>query len=185
MKRFSAFLILLVLTSLACQMPIRAISTQTPTLIPVSTEAVGQMENQMATAAAELEQTGQVTVTFTETQLTSYFAQQLSTSGEMMLTDPQVILANDTIEVTGTAAVGKLKSNTQIILEPYADQGNLRMTILEAKFGKLPVPDAILKTLTNTLNQNLDNLTSINGQKFWLETIEIADGTMTLSGRLT
>jgi uncharacterized protein YpmS len=183
MKPIRTFLLLLVLFSLACQMPIRAAS-QDSTSIPISTEAAGQFEDQLATASAELEQTGQVTVIISETQLTSYFAQQLPSSGDVVLTDPQVRLRDGIIEVTGIASVGSLTTDAMVILQPYIEQGNLRLSIQEAKFGAVPIPDAILETLTETLNQNLDNFTTVNGRKFWLETITVADGSMTLSGSL-
>jgi len=183
MKQIRTFLLLLILFSLACQMPIRA-AQQDQTPIPVSTEAAGQFEEQLATAAAELEQTGQVTVVFTETQLTSYFTQQLPTSGDVVLTDPQVFLRDGKIQVTGKASVGSLSTDTMVILQPYIDQGNLRFTIEEGKFGSIPMPDVTLNFLSETINQNMEYFTTLNGRKFWLETITIADGLMTLSGSL-
>lgn len=183
MKQIRSFLVLLGLFSLACQMPIRAIQPE-PTSIPVSTEAAGQFEDTLATAAAELEQTGQVTVIISETQLTSFVAQQLPANDEYVLTDPQVILRDGNIEVTAIASVGSLSTDAVVILQPYVEQGNLRLSIVDGKFGAIPIPDAILVTLTETLNQNLDYFTTVNGRKFWLETISIADGSMTLSGSL-
>jgi uncharacterized protein YpmS len=185
MKQIRTFFLILVLFSLACQMPIRAAQQeQEQTPIPVATEAAGQLEDQMATAAAELEQTGQVTVTISEAQLTAFVAEQLSANGGDVLTDPQVKLRNGKIEVTGKASVGFLTADAIVILQPYAEQGKLRLSIEEAKFGAVPIPDATLDTLTNTLNQNLDNFTTVNGREFWLETVTVEDGFMTLSGNL-
>ena len=183
MKQIRTFFLLLVMFSLACQMPIRA-AQQDQTPIPVTTEAAGQVEEQLATAAVELEQTGQVTVSFSEAQLTSFFAQQLPTSGDVVLTDPQVKLRDGKIEVTGKASIGSLSTDALVILQPYIDQGNLRFSIEEGKLGGLPMPDVTLNFLADTINQNMDYFTTLNGRKFWLEEITIADGTMTLTGRL-
>ena len=183
MKHIRTFLLLLVMFSLACQMPISA-AQQDQTPIPVTTEAAGQFEEQLATAAAELEQTGQVTVIFSESQLTSFFAQQLPTSGDVILTDPQVILREGKIEVTGKASVGSISTDAMVILQPYIDQGNIRFTIDEGKFGSIPMPDVTLNFLSETINQNMDYFTTVNGRKFWLEAITIADGLTTLSGSL-
>ncbi len=183
-KRLTLFVLLLLLTGLACQAPVRLAATETPSPIPVTTEAAGELESRLATAAAELETTGQVTVTFTENQITSYIVQQLAATQETRLSDPQVTLQDGLIEVTGKVSVSLIKANARIVLEPYVDQGDLRMAIREAKFGSIPIPDATLEELTATLNQNLSEFTSINGRKFRLEVITITDGTMTLSGKL-
>ncbi|HMN58855.1 MAG TPA: hypothetical protein PJ988_00740 [Anaerolinea sp.] len=183
MKKIAILFAILILASLACQLPSRAAPTEQPT-VPVSTEAAGEAESVLATAAAELRASGKVSVTLTETQLTSYIAQRIAAQPDSPIQDPQVILQNGEIEITGKAKVGILSANASIILEPYADNGNLRVNIRGAKFGSVPVPDATIESLSQTLNQNLNDLITIQGEKFYLETIAIADGTLTLSGTL-
>jgi hypothetical protein len=183
MKRIGAFITILILTSLACQLPLRRSATPEPTPIPVSTEAAGQVEDQLATAAAELEQTGSVTITFTEAQITSYIANKMIASNQDFFQNPQVLLQDGAIDISGQAKIGMLSSKARLVLEPYADQGNLYIRIRSGKFGSIPVPDATLQSLSETINQNLNELITVNGQKFWLESIQISNGTMTLSGR--
>ncbi len=184
MKKMITFLLLLILTSLACSLPFRGSATVEPTSIPVSTAAAGEVEDQMATAAAELEVNGQVSVILTDTQLTSYIAQKLALNEDSPLTNPQVILQNGQIEVTGKATIGILTAPATIILEPYANQGNLGITIKEAKLGSVPLPQSTLDSISQTLNENLNDLITIRGDKFYLETIAISDGSLTLSGHL-
>jgi len=183
MKKITILFVILILASLACSLPTRTAPTDEPT-VPVSTEAAGEAESVLATAAAELRTSGKISVTLTETQLTSYIAQRIAAQPDSPIKDPQVILQNGEIEITGKASVGILSANASIILEPFANNGNLGVTIREARFGSVPVPDSTIESLSQTLNQNLNDLITIQGEKFYLETIEIGDGTLTLSGTL-
>jgi uncharacterized protein YpmS len=183
MKKLLVLMVVLILASLACQLPGRAASIAQPTIV-VSKEAAGEVENQLATAAADLNDTGLVTVVFTESQLTSYITEKIADQPDNPIQNPQVLLRDGTIEVTGKAKVGILSTVARLVLEPFANQGNLGVDIREAKLGSLPFPDSTLESISQTLNQNLNDLITVRGDKFYLETISVNDGTLTLSGRL-
>ncbi len=199
MKKILLLFALLLLTSMACQMPIRAAATPEPERILVSGEASAQLQEILATAVAHLQETGSVAVTITEVQLTSYLSEKLASQTDSPLQEPQIRLVDGLIEVTGKASAGPITANATILLEPVAVNGSLNIAIKEANFGSIPLPESTLNSLTDTINQNIGSLATLNNQSFYLDTIAIANhavrsenwryiryanGTMTLSGRL-
>lgn len=184
MNKILLLIMLLAFTAMACQAPLRIAATSEPERIVISGEASAEVEQILATAVAELQQTGSVTLSLTEVHLTSYLAEKLAAQPDNPLQNPQIFLRNGVIELTGETSIGDLTANTSLILEPYADQGDFRVSIQEANFGSIPIPEGALNTLADTINQNLGALVTVNGQKFNLQSVVITDGVITLSGNL-
>jgi uncharacterized protein YpmS len=181
-KPIIAFALLLLIAGLACSLPGRG-TTPTPvsTLIPTLDPQV--LEDQLATASAGFRETGQISVSFSEQQITSLVAQALTQQPDLPVTEPQVSLQNGKIVVTGNVKVGFITSPVEIVFEPSVQNEELHVTILSANFGSLPLPDNALQQISDTMNQNLSQFISVEGRSIQVETVTIADGNLTLTGQ--
>lgn len=183
MKRISFLLLVLVLSSVACGLPTRDLPP-TPTTIPVDPAQAQALEDQLATAAADLEAGNQVTLTITDSQLTSYFAKQLEQQNDLSFVDPQVRLTNGNIEMSGNITVEDLSVQASLIFSAYVSNGSLRVELLDAKIGALPMPDRFLNQVNDTMNANMQDLTSVDGRRLDVQSVTIGEGVMTLTGQI-
>jgi hypothetical protein len=152
--------------------------------IPVSTEAVGDFMNAMQTSVAAGADSGQVTLVITEAQLSSYLAYQLQQSSQLPLTNPQVYLQDGKIEIYGTAQQGYFQATVQIVVTAGVDaQGQLKIDLASADFGPLPVPAGLKDMITTSVQEAYTGAIGPAATGFRLETITIANGTMTVTGR--
>ena len=152
--------------------------------IPVSTEAAGELQANLQTAVAAGAESGQVTLVVTEPQLTSYLAAQLQTQAQPLFTDPQVYLRNGQIQIYGTATQGYFQANIQIVVTAGVDpQGQVVIDIATADFGPMPVPAGLKETVTSAIKEAYTGAIGPAATGFRLESITIANGTMSIAGR--
>jgi hypothetical protein len=152
--------------------------------IPVSTQAVGDFQSSMQTAVAAGADSGQVTLVITEPQLTSYLAFRLQTQSQPIFTDPQVYLQNGQIEIFGTAHQGYLEATVDIVVTAGVDaQGQLKIELTSANFGPFPVPAGLKDAITATIQEAYTGAIGPAAIGFRLESITVANGTMTIVGR--
>jgi uncharacterized protein YpmS len=152
--------------------------------VPVSTEAVGEFQSAMQTAMAAGAESGQVTLVITEPQLTSYLAYRLQAQSQPLFTDPQVYLRDGQIQIYGTARQGYLEATAAIILTAGVDeQGQLKIELTSADFGPLPVPAGLNDAVTATIQEIYTGAIGPAALGFRLESITVANGTMTILGR--
>ncbi|MBN1372926.1 MAG: hypothetical protein JW987_13395 [Anaerolineaceae bacterium] len=183
MKRISFFLLVLVLTSVACGLPTRDLPP-TPTAIPVDPAQAQALEDQLATAAADLEAGNLVTLTITDTQLTSYFARQLGQQSDVAFLNPQVRLTNGNIEMSGDITIEKLTAQATVVFSAYVANGRLTVEVQDAKLGALPLPDRVITQINDTMNTNMQDLTSVDGRRLDVQSVTIGEGVMTLTGQM-
>jgi hypothetical protein len=179
-----ALLMVLVLSLLACTISVGG-PDYPQQRIPVSTEAVGEIQSAVQTAAALGVQTGTITLTLNEPQLTSYLAYKLQQQQDPFITDPQVLLRDGQITVYGTAKQGYFLATVKIVLSAGIDSaGQLKIELVSADFGPLPVPTGLRDIVTATMQEAYTGAVGPVATGFRLESIAIADGTMTVSGRI-
>jgi hypothetical protein len=184
-RKLSIFtsLVILILATLACTINIGG-PAYPDRHIPVSTEAAGELRSALATASADSAQTGQMTLVFTEPQLTSYLAGEIQVQPRPIFTDPQVYLQNGQVQVFGTATQGNLQATIEIVVTAGVDpEGQLKIELTSADFGPLPVPVGLKDTLTAAIQEAYTGAIGPAAIGFRLESITVADGTMTIIGR--
>jgi uncharacterized protein YpmS len=138
----------------------------------------------MQTAVAAGADSGQVTLVITESQLTSYLAAQLQTQAQPLLKDPQVYLRNGQIQIYGTATQGYFQANILIVVTAGVDpQGQVLIDISTADFGPMPVPAGLKDTVTAAIQEAYTGAIGPAAIGFRLESITVANGTMTIVGR--
>ena len=184
MKKIFIAVSALVLSTLACSIFIGGPAyPENP--IPVSTADVQGLKDQAATAIADGAQTGTVSLQITEAQLTSYLAYKLDSQTNPLITDPQVQLRNGQMQVFGKAQQGMFNANVSVTMNVSVDdQGQPKIDITQADFGPLPAPQGLNDAVSSMLQEAFTGSLGPVATGFRLENITIADGTMTVVGRI-
>jgi len=177
---FSGFT--LALAVLACSMNIGGPEYPTPAIM-VSTEAVGELRSSVETAVAASVDSGQVMLSFTESQLTSFLNNKLQAQSNPLITNPQVYLRDGQLQVYGTARKSYFEATARIILSAGVDeQGQLKIELTSADFGPLPVPNGLKEIITATILETYTGALGPVASGIRLQSVTIADGTMTIVG---
>ena len=184
--RTQTFLIvaLTTVTTLAC-----TIFTGGPDIpeqpIPVSTEAVDSLQQQIKEAVTAGAQSGVVTLFITETQLTSYLAFKLGDSEDAMFTDPQVYLRDGQMRIYGKSKQGMFTANVGIVLQVGADEnGDPKLELASADFGPFPLPDGLNDALTALIEEAYTGSLGPVATGMRIKSITIADGVMAIIGQV-
>ncbi|MGA2490170.1 MAG: hypothetical protein ABSF99_08285 [Anaerolineales bacterium] len=152
--------------------------------IPVSTEALNELQSAMQTAEAAGADSGQVSIAINESQLSSYLAAKFMTQPEPLIINPQAYLQDGQIQIFGTAQQGYLQANIEIVVTAGVDeQGQLKIEITSADFGPLPVPAGLKDTVSAAIQEAYTGVIGPAILGFRLESITVANGTMTIVGR--
>lgn len=183
MKRIWFFLSVLMLYSLACGLPTSP-GNSTPSPVPVDPAQAEALEDQLATAVADLVAGNAVTLTITEAQLTAYITRQIDQEMDAPISQPQVYLRDGKIEVTGQVSIDQLVASGNLVFEAFVENGRLRVRLLDAKIGALPVPDRFLNRINDLMNQNMDQMTSVDNRRIEVQSVTISDGSMTIVGQM-
>ena len=155
------------------------------TPIPVSTEAVGSLNDEISAAETAAANSGTITLTINETQITSVLAENLDQQTDPFITNPQVYLRDGSIQVYGKAVQGNLQANVRIVLNATLDpDGKPLITVTSADFGPLPAPAGLNDAISSLVDEAFTGALGPAAIGFRLESITIADGVMTLTGRV-
>ena len=164
--------------ALACNAP----GLFSPTPIPVSTEAAGQLVETLTSITPG--PSGEVSVTLTQEQLTSYVATELAKTPDVPITQPQVALDNGKITLTGTLDLEGIQADSKIVMIPtVGSDGKPDIQIESATFGPLPVPDEILTEASSVVGDALaEEINNEAGVEVNLTSLTIDNGVMTAEG---
>jgi hypothetical protein len=191
-KRFipPIFLITLLLTSLACTIFVGGPDTSDLTPIPISTEQATTLEAQIKQAFEAGAASGIVTFTITEAQITSLLATRLQSDPNLqeeqqpVITDPQVYLRDGQVSIYGKTKQGMFTANIGIVVTINVDEnGKPKIEIVSADFGPFPAPETIKDAITAMLDEAFTGAVGPAATGLRIESITIADGLMTITGR--
>jgi hypothetical protein len=169
---------------LACTINVGGPVYPTPA-VPVSTQAVEELTQAIQTAVAAGVESGEITLVITETELTSYLNYELGAQAEPFITNPQVYLRDGQIRIYGTARQGYFVATAGIILTAGIDtQGRLKLELTSADFGPLPVPSTLKDAITAAIQEAYTGPLGPVATGFRLESITVADGAMTIVGKI-
>jgi len=184
-------LITLLLTSLACTLFVGGPDYSDLTPIPVSVEAAESLKEEMKKAFEAGLQTGTVTLTITEPQITSVLALRLQSDPGLqaekkpIITDPQVYLRDGQMKIYGKSQQGIFAANIGIIVSMGVDEnGQPKIEIVSADFGPFPAPEGLKNALTAMIKEAYTGSLGPVATGLRIETIAIANGVMTVSGRI-
>ena len=189
---YPIFLFTLILTSLACTIFVGGPDFSTLTPIPVSVEAAESIKAEIKRAFEAGITTGVVTFNITEPQITSYLALRLQTDQALqqsdktpLITDPQVYLRDGQMQIYGKTKQGMFTANIGIIVSMGVDEnGEPKIEIVSADFGSFPAPEGLKNALTAMVREAYTGSLGPVATGLRIETIAIANGVMTVSGRI-
>ena len=181
---FPLFLLILATASLACTLAVGGPEYPTDP-VQVSPDAAQSLQDQVRQAVESGALGGPVTFQFNESQLTSYLASRLSQDGSAFLSEPKVLLRDGQVQVYGRLREGIFTANAAIILSAgVTPEGKPKLEVLSADFGPLPAPQALNSLVSSFMEEAYTGSLGPAATGFRLESITIADGLMTLTGRI-
>jgi hypothetical protein len=191
-RGLSLFLLLLILTSLACTIFVGGPDYSSLPPIPVSGEAAESIKEELRRAIEAGAATGIITVNLTEPQITSYLAARLQTDPNLqqsdrkpLITDPQVYLRDGQMQIYGKTQQGMLTANIGIIVNMGIDaNGQPQIDVVSADFGPFPAPEGIKDAITAMVREAYTGSLGPVATGLRIETISIANGVMTVTGRI-
>ena len=186
------FLLILIITSLACTIFVGGPDYSNLPPIPVSAEAAESIKAEIKRAFEAGLETGVVTINITEPQITSYLAARLQTDPSLqqsdkkpLMTDPQVYLRDGQMQIYGKTQQGIFTANIAIIITMGVDaNGQPLIDITSADFGPFPVPEGLKDAITAMVREAYTGSLGPVATGLRIETISIASGVMTVTGRI-
>ena len=191
-KALPIFLLTLILTSLACTVFVGGPDYSNLPAIPVSAEAIQSMQDGVKRAFEEGAQTGMVILNFNEEQITSYVAARFQSDAslqqenkEPLITDPQVYLRDGQMQIYGKTKQGMFTANIGIIVSVGIDEnGQPKFEIVSADFGPLPAPKGLTEATAAMIREAYVGSLGPVATGLRIESISIANGIMTIIGRI-
>jgi hypothetical protein len=188
---FPLFLLILMLTALACNINVGGPDYSSLPPVPVSTEFAQSIEEEVRRAFEEGAETGVITLNITEQQITSYLASRLQTDPNLqqdnqpLISEPQVYLRDGQMQIYGKTQRGMFNANIGIIVSVGVDaEGQPDIEIVSADFGPLPAPEGLKETIESMIREAYTGSLGPVATGLRIETITITNGIMTVSGRI-
>ena len=186
------FLLTLVLSSIACTVFVGGPDYSSLPPIPVSAEAAASIQDELKRAAEAAAQTGVITVNLTEPQITSYLAARIRTDPSLQQSDnkpliinPQVYLRDGQMQIYGKTQKGIFAANIGIIVNMGVDaNGEPQIDVVSADFGPFPAPEGLKDAITAMVREAYTGSLGPVATGLRIEVISIANGVMTVTGRV-
>jgi hypothetical protein len=157
----------------------------------VSTEYAQSIRDEVQRAFEEGAETGSITLNLTEQQITSYLATRLQNDPSLqqndqpLISEPQVYLRDGQMQIYGKTQQGMFTANIGIIVSVGVDaEGQPDIEIVSADFGPLPAPEGLKETMEAMVREAYTGSLGPVATGLRIESISIANGIMTVSGRI-
>jgi uncharacterized protein YpmS len=149
-----------VLLSVACG-PCNLFSATVPTParpIAVSTESAEQLESRIRQNISG-EPGQQFILRMTDAEVTSLLATELAKYDESPVMDPQIWFTKGKIYGTGRLVnVLPIETDFYVIAAARIEDGKVKVEMEEVSTGALPLPDQVLATLSQSVNETVEEL---------------------------
>jgi uncharacterized protein YpmS len=181
--RILIFGVILAIISISCNLIQK--NTFPNDVIPVSTEALNDLQNKLNTTGEQVATTGKIDVTITESELTSLVAFEIQSGGDQFIQNPQVFLRNGTIQLVADVSQNSISAKMDVkIVVTVSESGQPEFQIIEAKLGPIPLPEDIKTQIGTQILQAFSSRLANGSGKLYLDTITIADGKMVIKGEI-
>ena len=179
------FIISLVISALACSINVGG-PEYPPQTIPSSPGDAQTLRDMIQEAMLTGAETGVITLSITESQLTGFMAEKLSQQENPPFTDPQILLRNGQMQMYGKITRGWFTASMLITMNVTIDEvtGQPKIQIASADFGPFPAPEGINNAISAIIDEAFTGSFGPVAVGFRLQTITIADGIMTVTGRI-
>ncbi len=153
--------------------------------IPITAEDAEALREQIRVALEAGATSGILSLQITEAQLTSLLAEKLAAQSNPLFTEPQVHLREGQMKVYGKGQRGAFLYNISLTMAVSVDElGQPKVELVEANFGPVPVPEGVNEAISALVAEAYTGSLGPVLTGFRLESIVIADGLMTVSGRI-
>jgi len=187
---FSSFVILiLLLSTIACNLPSTRIGPQPPSDAPIpSDDALASFKDKWRSLNLSTPN-GPFSVSFTEAELTSAMDQaieQRSAQGDdVPITDPRVVLKDGKIYLYTQLQMDVTQAGGLIMAVPAINENGLvELTIESAEFGPVDIDPTNLQTLADEIEKAINEPLLASPFNIQLTQIVVANGEMTISGTI-
>jgi hypothetical protein len=169
---------------IACRLPLQVPQPPGPP-IPVSTEAFDSFKDKLNQAARLVHAGETVDISLSEEELTSAFAFYLQDQTDTNFTDPQVYLIDGEIQVFGNYQTSDSSVPLRVVFDPTVDElGIPHIDIVAVDFGRFSAPEALLTRIQGGLDNVWNELVDAAGDRLQVNTIDAADGALTIQGQV-
>ncbi|MBN1991148.1 MAG: hypothetical protein JW953_00480 [Anaerolineae bacterium] len=150
-------MMVLILSGLACGLSRESEQIGPPGgPIPISQEATDRLKQNFNQALQEASGNHESQLRVTNEEVTSLVAIELTRTGQIPLTEPQIWFTAGRIYITGKVkAFGFFNFNSLIVATAVVDNGGLVVKVQEAQMGPFDFPDELLQSITETINETL------------------------------
>ncbi|TFH36062.1 MAG: hypothetical protein E4G99_05830 [Anaerolineales bacterium] len=177
-------LLFLLLASIACKVDVGG-PERPGQLIHVDPEKATDVAQGWSQAITEATSSGQVTVLFTEEQITGFVMQRLQADPTPLLKEPQIYLRQGQIQVYGIFERGIFKAAALVRVEPSIDgDGQLTFRLVEAKVGPVPAPELLMESISAVLTEALTGSIGSFATGIRIRSLAISDGEMSIVGEI-
>jgi hypothetical protein len=168
--------------SLACNLPTSS-GNSAESRIPISEQSANNLEANASQALQTLLNGQPASLTINESELTSLVVYRLEQQSDGAISQSQVFLRDGLVQYRGTLQQPPVSVPLTVDIRVSASpDGRLNYEIVTASAGPFGVPDNLINTFTSQFDQALYSSNSALNNIF-IESVSIADGVMTLSGR--
>lgn len=127
--------------------------------IPISQESADRLTENFYQALQQATASNEAQLRITNEEATSLFATELTETGRIPLSNPQIWFTSGRIYLTGgVQPFGPFEFNSLIVATAVVDNGQLVVNVQEAQMGMFDFPDSILASFTDTVNETLAGL---------------------------
>lgn len=180
--RLWVFLAILSLVGIACNFT-RLVSQPKATPIPVTTQAVLGLQQDLEAAATQLMSGQPVTLVIDESELTSLVALEMQNQSPPVLTDPQIRLRDGQMQISGKVTQAGLSLDLEMALRLSAKpDGTLDYQVASASLGGISLSQGMLDNLSQQLDVVLKDQIDPRVEMVFIQNLSIADGKLTLQG---
>jgi hypothetical protein len=132
----------------------------------------------------EPDENGNFSVTITDTELNQALqqAQEAQAAGNSPLQQPVIVFTGGNVALTANVTQ-PVEAQLTVAFRPVVEDGVLQFEVVSATLGALQVPTAVLSSAESTLNSTLGQAMNSLPTDVTLLSIEMGEGTMTISGR--
>ena len=177
-------IIILLAAGLACRLPFQVPEPPGPP-IPISTEAVESFKEKLSQASEQARSGESIELSLSEEELTSAFAFYVINEQGAGFSDPQVYLRDGQVQVFGNYQSGDSSIPVRVVFDPQADeQGKPHIDLVSVDFGRFSAPDALVENIQDSFDQVWTDLIGITDDRLWVDSLNAADGSLTIQGQI-
>ncbi len=185
-NHFLTIFLMLILATLACEAGANSptLPTGLPSIPTLDPNLSDNFEEQWQKSIVEAVATGNFSVTITEGQLTDFLNRKNAENPDAVLSNIQVFLRDGQIQIYSVTSDTNATSLQIIGTMSVSAEGKLQINIISAQLGNFPVPESLLSSVSQSINDALSGQGTTGADQLQLQSVVIAEGYLTITGTL-